>query len=81
MKHQLSWYTGVNALWIGAFSLQTLLVTWIPVDITASGSVIQEFPSARYRSRVVSIFRLGRMSAAPIGSLISGQTIGPWGIT
>ena len=30
---QLAWYTGGNALWMAAYSMQQLLVTWILVGI------------------------------------------------
>lgn len=49
------------------------------VTVTTSRSMIQEFPPAEYRSRVMSVFTLGLMSAAPVGSLILGQVIGVWG--
>ncbi|HIG41840.1 MAG TPA: MFS transporter [Gammaproteobacteria bacterium] len=32
-KSQLSWYTGGFALWMGAYSLQQLLVTWILIGM------------------------------------------------
>ena len=49
------------------------------VTMTTSRTMIQELPSARYRSRVMSVFTVGMMSASPIGSLLLGLVIGFWG--
>ena len=46
---------------------------------TMSRLMVQEFSSVEYRARVMSIFTLGMMSAAPIGSLLLGFIIGQWG--
>lgn len=49
------------------------------ITTVTSRTIVQEFPTAQYRSRVMSVFTLGMMSAAPVGSLILGQVIGIWG--
>ena len=46
---------------------------------TMSRLMVQEFSSAEYRARVMSIFTLGLMSAVPVGSLLLGFIIGQWG--
>ncbi len=49
------------------------------ITTTMSRLMIQEFSEPRFRSRVMSIFTLSIMSAAPVGSLILGYIIGAWG--
>jgi predicted MFS family arabinose efflux permease len=49
------------------------------ITTTMSRLMVQEFSTPEYRARVMSIFTLGMMSAAPIGSLVLGFIIGQWG--
>ena len=65
-----------------------LWVVWVAIcywgfnmgmTTTMSRLMVQEFSDPEYRSRVMSIFTLGMMSAAPVGSLVLGFIIGSWG--
>ncbi len=49
------------------------------VTSTMSRLMVQEFSDTRFLSRVMSIYTLSLMSAAPIGSLVLGFIIGIWG--
>ena len=49
------------------------------VTTTMSRLMVQEFASAEYRARIMSIFILGMMAAVPVGSLVLGFIIGVWG--
>ena len=49
------------------------------VSSTMARLMVQEFASPAFRTRVMSIFTLGQMSAAPIGSLFLGFIISIWG--
>lgn len=72
------------AIWVqpDTWIFYTAALFWganMGITTVTSRTIIQEFPSAQYRSRVMSVFTLGMMSAAPVGSLILGQVIGFWG--
>lgn len=60
----------------------TAILFWgfnMGITSTMSRLMVQEFASPLYRARVMSIYTLGMMSAAPIGSLVLGFIIGVWG--
>tara|TARA_B100000959_G_scaffold76262_3_gene80984 strand:- start:176 stop:1468 length:1293 start_codon:yes stop_codon:yes gene_type:complete len=62
-------------LWLAA-------VLWgfnMGVTTTTSRLMIQEMATAQFRARVMSIFTLSMMTAAPIGSLVLGYIIAIWG--
>ena len=49
------------------------------ITTTTSRLMIQEFASAQFRARIMSIFTLAMMTSTPVGSLILGYIIGIWG--
>jgi predicted MFS family arabinose efflux permease len=49
------------------------------ITTTTSRLMLQEVAEEAYRARVMSIFQLSLLSAAPLGSLFLGQIMGTWG--
>ena len=49
------------------------------ISTTMSRLMVQEIAPASHRSRIMSIFTLGMMSAVPVGAVTLGYIIGQWG--
>jgi len=49
------------------------------ISSTMSRLMVQEIAPASHRSRIMSIFTLGMMSAVPVGAVTLGYIIGQWG--
>jgi predicted MFS family arabinose efflux permease len=49
------------------------------ISSTMSRLMVQEIAPASHRSRIMSIYTLGMMSAVPVGAITLGYIIGKWG--
>ena len=74
-SYQLAWYNSGNALWMGSFSIQQLLVIWILVG------VLHETPErVGFAQMLISIPGLIFMLwGGVIGDRRDGRQLRPWG--